>query len=247
MPRKKPGFDLTTLNHIAKALAETKDLKEVKAIRDKAEAVRKYAQSAALSQQIQNQAAELKLQAERRAGDLLNELVPHGGDRSSHHDGDLQLSDLGINSNQSSRWRREAAVPEKVFQEFVSAANELGRDITTQGLLRLERVLSSRQRRRRKSKRDIENRPTDSQTSEGNGVEPRPTAAKSNAPVESMSELLAELANHRDALARILKPLCDGADADLRTPERRLIDRLLSEIGDLVHRLERMLPGDSVR
>ena len=97
--------ELKVLDKLAHALAETRNLTEIKSLRDKAEAARKYAQSAALSLKIQNRAAELKLLAERRAGELLNELVAHGGNRrSSSHTENLKLSDLGIDHNQSSRW-----------------------------------------------------------------------------------------------------------------------------------------------
>ena len=113
MPHKQQAFDLKILNRVAQALAETKDLKELKSLRDKAEAARQYIENARLGQSLQNYAAELKLRAERRIGKLLIELIPHGGNRrSSSHDGNLKLADLGINANQSSRWRRETAVPE---------------------------------------------------------------------------------------------------------------------------------------
>src|ERR1700704_1282765 len=99
---------LQRLDEIARTLAKSTNLKEIKDLRDKAAAARHYAQSAALGLKIQNQAAELKLRAERRAGQLLSEMAPHGGDRkSSCHDGNLKLADLGINSQQSARWCRE--------------------------------------------------------------------------------------------------------------------------------------------
>jgi len=139
--------DLQVLSRFSRALAETTDLKEVKTIRDRAEAVRHYARSAALGFEIQNQAAELKLRAERRAGELLAGVVSHGGDRkSSSHDENLILADLGIDHNQSARWQREAAIPQETFEEYVRSANQSGRELTSQGLLKLEREFSRSQR-----------------------------------------------------------------------------------------------------
>jgi hypothetical protein len=45
-------FVLTVLNRVSQALAEAKDLKEVKALWDKAEAARQYARSSARSAAI---------------------------------------------------------------------------------------------------------------------------------------------------------------------------------------------------
>ena len=60
--------ELVQFNQVMHALAEARSIDEVKQIRDKAEAVRKYAQSAALGLDAQNYAAEVKLRAERKPG-----------------------------------------------------------------------------------------------------------------------------------------------------------------------------------
>ena len=54
-----PSREVAVLQGAALALAETDSLHEIKKIRDKAEAVRKYAQTAALGHAVQNDAAEL--------------------------------------------------------------------------------------------------------------------------------------------------------------------------------------------
>jgi len=54
------------------ALASTVD--EVKQIRDQAEAIRQYIKQQKGSFEMQNQAAEIKLRAERRAGEMLREI-----------------------------------------------------------------------------------------------------------------------------------------------------------------------------
>jgi hypothetical protein len=65
--------------------------------------------------------------AERRAGELLAQLLPHGAGT---------LADLGIDSGQSSLWRREAANPAAAFEKYLARAKRLGEPITSDGLLR---------------------------------------------------------------------------------------------------------------
>ena len=50
---------------------------EVKQIRDRAEALRHYARQQGLSLEMQNRCAEIKLRAERRAGEILAEMEKH--------------------------------------------------------------------------------------------------------------------------------------------------------------------------
>jgi hypothetical protein len=142
--------ELKALQDMSRGIAENTDLKEVKAIRDRAEAARHYAQSNGMGLKTQNQAAEVKLRAERRAGKLLAGLIKRGGDRkSTTHNEHLKLSDLGIDHNQSARWQREAAVPDDVLEEYLAATKEDGKPITASGLLRLKRMLAQKQQQHR--------------------------------------------------------------------------------------------------
>ena len=61
----KNAHELALLDQAGQALSEARSLDEIKTVRDKAEAVRKYAQSASLGLDVQNRAAEVKLRAER--------------------------------------------------------------------------------------------------------------------------------------------------------------------------------------
>jgi hypothetical protein len=79
--------ELSLLNHAHQAIAQVQGLDEIKNIRDKAEAVRKYAQSVGMGLELQNYAAEVKLRAERKAGELLAQMQLHGGDRKSAESG----------------------------------------------------------------------------------------------------------------------------------------------------------------
>ena len=72
------------LAHLMKAkreLALVTRIDEVKEIRDKAEALRVYAKQAGESLEMQNNCAEIKIRAERRAGELLQEIDKNRGGR----------------------------------------------------------------------------------------------------------------------------------------------------------------------
>lgn len=68
------------------ALASTID--EVKDIRDRAEALRVYCKQAGESLEMQNLCAEIKIRAERRAGEILSEMDKHKGGRPKNHSHD---------------------------------------------------------------------------------------------------------------------------------------------------------------
>jgi len=76
---------------------------------------------------LQNDAAELKLHAERKAGGRLAgmEKRPAGRppDNSSHGARDFPptLADLGLNYSQSQRWQRMASIAASVFEAHVPA------------------------------------------------------------------------------------------------------------------------------
>jgi hypothetical protein len=73
--------DLVLIDRAKQTLAEASSIGEVKAVIDKAEALRLYYRKATDGLEIQNRAAEIKLRAERRAGELLQEVgLQQGGD-----------------------------------------------------------------------------------------------------------------------------------------------------------------------
>ena len=131
---------LAELDWVRLALATAADLRQIKDLRDRAEATRRHAKAAALGLEMQNQAAELKLVAERRAGKLLAGIPLHGGDRKSGHQDDMRLRKLGISQNSSSRWQQEASLPEEDFQQYLQQTREAGKVHTSQDLLGLARV-----------------------------------------------------------------------------------------------------------
>lgn len=117
------------------ALAAAHSVDEVKDIRDKAQAMAAYARQANDTQLVE-WATEIKVRAERKAGEMLAEMPKING-RPQKASTDTRLSDLGISYDQSSRWQKLAAVPEDKFEQAVAAAKEVAGEVTTAALLRL--------------------------------------------------------------------------------------------------------------
>src|SRR5579859_4445122 len=104
-PSSSPLVRLETARRL---LAEVRSVDEVKAVRDVAEAARVYARQARLGLEAQNDAAEIRLRAERKLGELLaqSERNPGGNaNRSQPATGwsgqPARLHDLGISKSQS--------------------------------------------------------------------------------------------------------------------------------------------------
>jgi N6-adenosine-specific RNA methylase IME4 len=116
-----------------KALAEARRVDEVKTIRDKAVAVAAYAKQAKDTQLIDH-ATDIRLRAERRAGELLLAMEKNkgarGGGKKDAPRGRLKqprdvtpkLAEIGISKSQSANWQRLAKLPEKDFENKVGAA-----------------------------------------------------------------------------------------------------------------------------
>ena len=83
------------------ALELAEDVGDVKRVRDQAEAIRAYAKNAGLGLDMQNEAARVKLDAERKAGAILTRTVRDAAagrpQKASH---DVTLSDLGVTRKQ---------------------------------------------------------------------------------------------------------------------------------------------------
>jgi site-specific DNA-methyltransferase (adenine-specific) len=150
---------LVRLETARRLLAEVRGVDDARAIRDVAEAARIYARQARLGLEAQNDAAEIKLRAERKLGELLaqSERNPGGNTNRSQPatgspDEPARLRDLGISKSQSSRWQAIAAVPETVFDRHMADVREQGRrdgktELTSAGAILLARQYRSNQPR----------------------------------------------------------------------------------------------------
>ena len=127
------------------ALAECQRVDEVKDIRDKAEAMAAYARQAKDTELVE-WATEIKVRAERRAGEMLRESAQRGerisGDgkvnqhnRGSHADTPT-LADIGVTPMQSSRWQSLASMTDDHFETAVATAKDTAGQVTTAFMLR---------------------------------------------------------------------------------------------------------------
>ena len=124
------------------ALSVAVKVDEVKDIRDKAAAMALYARQAQDKELLQ-WATEIKVRAERRAGQMLAEMELKPGVKSIGNVAvpiPQTLDEIGISKNQSSRWQKLAAVSNEKFEEAVAAAKEVAGEVTTAYLLKVEKM-----------------------------------------------------------------------------------------------------------
>lgn len=143
------------------ALAEARNIDEVKAVRDKAEALRLYARQAGESLEMQNDIAEIKLRAERRAGELLRDVERAQGARTnitSCHRGRKfkdAIADARISERSAYRWQAIADVPEPVFEQHIETVKARGDELTSAGVLRIAQEQKRNERRQEMVTRPI--------------------------------------------------------------------------------------------
>lgn len=137
----EPNTQLVHFDTARRELILASSIDEVKLIRDKAEALRLYVKQQGAGLEMQNQCAEIKIRAERRAGEMLREQEKNKGAATPLHDERAlalpRLSDLGISEVQSHRWQSEAEVPEDVFEQHVATIKDKQEELTSSGLRRL--------------------------------------------------------------------------------------------------------------
>lgn len=135
------------------ALQIASSVDEVKDIRDKAEAMAAYARQAQDTDLIK-WATEIKVRAERKAGQMLAEMPKATGTKaqlagrsSGGHivvppeNAAKTLSEIGVTKNESSRWQKLAAVPDEQFEQAVIAAKEVAGEVTTAAMLRAAKAV----------------------------------------------------------------------------------------------------------
>lgn len=129
------------------AIAKAKSVDEIKDIRDKAEAARKYAKQAGISLEGQNMLAEIKIRAERKAGEIFLSIPREQGKRtdSTSSNGCTKLKemeeDVGIATRTRINWESEAELPDKDFEAHIKETKETGKELTSASVLRLAKKL----------------------------------------------------------------------------------------------------------
>jgi hypothetical protein len=141
-----------------RALAEAHRVDEVKSIRDKAVAMQAYAKQAKDTTLI-TQAIEIRMRAERRAGEMLIEMAEH----KERHDGKGQsrevlrsqratvsvpkLTDLGINKTQSSRWQALASLDSETFEAQIEQASKSAYNSVARRFIKEQEIKRAKEQR----------------------------------------------------------------------------------------------------
>lgn len=123
---------LPRYERMCKAIAVCHRIDEVKGIHNKADALRAY------SRQLHNreaevQFAEIKVRAERRCGELMEELKQSGARASTGQTrgAKLKIRDLGMSQMDAHRFRQTAAVPEERFEAHLTERRLRGRPVSS--------------------------------------------------------------------------------------------------------------------
>jgi len=125
-----------------KALTEAVMFDEVMNIRNVAEQAALYAKQANDTDLIQK-ATEIKVRAERKAGEMLRKAAEQG-DRNTGGKPSIEstvtsaptLAEIGITRDQSSRYQKLAAMPDEHFETAVETAKASAGEVTTAFMLR---------------------------------------------------------------------------------------------------------------
>ena len=143
--------EIVLLSRARQLLAEARTIDELKDVRDLAELARGYAKKKGLAQEIIVEASAIKVEAERKLGQLLKNLPLANSssgnqytgklDRSPNGTGPIRLRDVGVSKSESSRAQRIASLPRAKFNRYVKENIEAGREPTVAGALRLVREM----------------------------------------------------------------------------------------------------------
>src|SRR5262249_17922316 len=109
-------------------------------------AIRLYQRKVGDSLRAQNAAAEIKIRAERRIGELIPQVgIKRGGDRAKSHA--ATLAGIGISKSESSRVQAIAAVPKERFEEVIARTNEANKELTSKTVYDMGRTYQKQRRR----------------------------------------------------------------------------------------------------
>lgn len=147
----KPDQAIVFLSGARRLVEKARDVPELKELADKAAAVAVYAKRAGESLELVNEAQEIRIRAERRAGDLLKAMEKNkgtrlGGNKSLPPDSKAKLSDVGVTKSQSSRWQAQASVPEKEFEKWAGETRAKGQELSANALRKVAKERTRKER-----------------------------------------------------------------------------------------------------
>lgn len=143
---------LALIDKARAALAQAETLADIGAVREVAERARRYARAAKLGTEAENHAAALRIDAERKAGEILAAADKHEGGRPSENRSQngtglpSRLADLGVTKRQSSDWQRMAKIPEPVYRQHVEQATKAKKPLRQDSVMKIARQIEKAQR-----------------------------------------------------------------------------------------------------
>jgi len=137
---------LVALHDMKFQLSQIRTINDAATIIDAAEALRYALKKADKSLDVVNESVVIKVQAERRAGELLREMEKAPGAKGTgkkvqSHDV-TTLADLGIQRMQSSRWQQIASIPEDVFHSKIDDTLSRRTELTSSMMLKLAKSIN---------------------------------------------------------------------------------------------------------
>ena len=132
------------LAEIRRALGKTAILRRIIELRERVKELLRRLRTSTSDRKLSNRAAELKLRAERKAGELLANLRLRGGDhkstRAARKTRKQTLDRLGISRKHSADWQLEALLPEEDFVSYLRRAAAEGKGPSSHGLQALAKM-----------------------------------------------------------------------------------------------------------
>lgn len=142
---KKMVNELVQWDKIKGEIDEAKDIREIKKISDKLEAIRAIARQTNQSLEVQNRIAEYRLDIVRKMGEWLQQNVKHEGASikgwKNESMDSTRLADVGISRDLSSKAQRIAKLDEKQFEEYKTETKATEKEITLAGAVKLAKQI----------------------------------------------------------------------------------------------------------
>lgn len=134
---RKEESPLAKIGQLRAELARANTPKDAVRVAVKADALRRIVRALRpmvdegdLYQHATNESAVLTLDARRKAGGMLDKVIPHQGGRPNkrrHSDGvSARLADLQIDENASRRWQALARMPDDAYEKYLDAVRADG-------------------------------------------------------------------------------------------------------------------------
>lgn len=142
-----PASQMLSVERARDFLSQSKNVDEVREVADKAKAVALYLRSVEASIESQNDAAEIRLRAERRLGEISQEIEEDGRGRKPKVKAaapavitkGAKLAELGLKERDARRYEQLAKIPEVKFDELIEETRSKGERLTSSAPLKLVR------------------------------------------------------------------------------------------------------------